>query len=507
MVLFRFLHAWIFPVNLAGDEAYYWDWGRNLDYGYYSKPPFIAWLYALVAWVGGEGSLFAIRATAILLGGASLCIQFFLGNSLFDEKTGWIAVILGVAAPGNSVLSFFLTIDAPLVFFWSIALWMLWRYVNGRRPGLALVTLFAALALGHLTKQMMMIFPILAVIFLAGGKETRAILKRPLFWLAVFGSYASLIPPLIWNAHHDWITLRHTGHHFAAPTGAGSIVGKRIGDFLSFLGTQTGVISPAIAVLLYGIALGGLKRIRSVSDPVRLLLVFCAIPLVFMLLLALRQPMQPNWPAVYYVAGIVLTAAWLRGDIGLPFPPDRWRRFCKSPFALKVFLVGSAILLGYFYFGTFLFQAMGKSGHLADPDRRLKGNEMMAAEFQKIRKTIPDDTDLFIVTLGHRNLTSEIAFLLPDHPRVYRWEPSDRITSQYELWPDPAENGFQGKDGLVLSMEQPELPSRFREAFQSTRLIGKFEVHLAYDRVVRFYVFRVRQLKDWPKGAPLSKSP
>ena len=46
VLLFRLLYAAIFPVNPVGDEAYYWDWGRQLDYGYYSKPPLIAWLYA-----------------------------------------------------------------------------------------------------------------------------------------------------------------------------------------------------------------------------------------------------------------------------------------------------------------------------------------------------------------------------------------------------------------------------------------------------------------------------
>lgn len=505
-MIFRLLYSLFFPVNLAGDEAYYWDWGRRLDIGYYSKPPFIAWLYAFVDWIG-SGGLFGIRAVAVLIGAASLSVLYFLTRSLFDETTAWIAVVLGIAAPANSALSFFLTIDAPLVFFWSLALWMFWRYTKGTKPGVSLLVLFLALALGHLTKQMMMIFPLLAIIFLVTGKETRPVLKRPILWLVMLGSYLSLIPPLLWNANHDWITFQHTGHHFhQAPAGEGAILWQRIEDFFSFLGTQLGVLSPAIAFLLFCIALAGLKHFRRVSDRVRLLLVYCGIPVGLMLVMALRQPIQPNWLAVFYVSGVVLTAAWLHKDIGLPFPPDSWRRFCKGPFAFKVFIIGTTILLGYFYFGSFLFQAMGKSGHKADPNRRLAGHNVMAAEFQKIRESVSGHADMFIASMGHRDLTSHLAFNLPDQPRAYLWSALPGITSQYDLWPNPAEDGFAGKDGLILTMRETTLPKLLTDGFKDTKLVGEFGVTYGFDRSEKFYVFHVSHLKFWPKRESLSKS-
>ena len=30
------------PLDLAGDEAHYWDWSRRLDLSYYSKGPLVA---------------------------------------------------------------------------------------------------------------------------------------------------------------------------------------------------------------------------------------------------------------------------------------------------------------------------------------------------------------------------------------------------------------------------------------------------------------------------------
>ena len=30
------------PLDLAPDEAHYWDWSRHLDWSYYSKGPLVA---------------------------------------------------------------------------------------------------------------------------------------------------------------------------------------------------------------------------------------------------------------------------------------------------------------------------------------------------------------------------------------------------------------------------------------------------------------------------------
>src|SRR5215813_5439928 len=35
------------PLDLAPDEAHYWDWSRNLDWSYYSKGPLVAYLIRL----------------------------------------------------------------------------------------------------------------------------------------------------------------------------------------------------------------------------------------------------------------------------------------------------------------------------------------------------------------------------------------------------------------------------------------------------------------------------
>src|SRR5215467_1010926 len=47
------IHLAIWPIN--GDEAQYWDWSKHLAFGYYSKPPVVAWLIFLTTQVFGNG--------------------------------------------------------------------------------------------------------------------------------------------------------------------------------------------------------------------------------------------------------------------------------------------------------------------------------------------------------------------------------------------------------------------------------------------------------------------
>lgn len=498
VLVLRLLYAAFFATNPAGDEAYYWDWSRQLDYGYYSKPPFIAWLYALVDWIGG-GGLFAFRATAALLGTGSLLLLYPLAASLFGERTGWFAVLLGLAAPANAVLSFFLTIDAPLVVCWSTALWMLWRYLSGEGKMGSLVILFLALGIGHLCKQMMMVFPVLTLIFLVLHPETRTFLRRPALWLTLLGSYLSLLPPLLWNARHDWITFQHTSHHFEVKNEGGSMLLERLEDFLSFVGTQFGVLSPGTAFVLFCLCLTGMPLLRKADRPVRFLLCFGALPVVAMLLLALRQEMQPNWPAVFYLPGLILTAAWYDGQIRFALPPLSWRRLFPLTIAVGV------LLTGYFYLAPIGFAVAGKAGHTADPNRRLLGHDLVAREFETLRRTVPGADEHFLVTLGHRDLTSQLAFALPDRPRVYRWESKDRISSQYEMWNNPYEDGFGGKDALILMPQVSTLPRRFADAFAEVEKIGEFTVRFGYDSERFFAVFRGRDLQSWPSGETVGK--
>src|SRR5262245_50422317 len=59
-------------VDLFFDEAQYWDWSRHLEWGYFSKPPLLAWIIAGARRACGDVEA-CIRAPAPL---------FYFGTSL-----------------------------------------------------------------------------------------------------------------------------------------------------------------------------------------------------------------------------------------------------------------------------------------------------------------------------------------------------------------------------------------------------------------------------------------
>lgn len=492
--LVRLLYAALNPMNLAGDEAYYWEWGRHLDWGYFSKPPGIAWLMALATWIGGDHTV-TLRLTSALLGVGSLILVRTLARHLFGARAALIAVLLALATPANVLLNFMLTIDAPLVLCWSAALWCFWRWLRAaENRGRWLIGLALALAGGYLAKQMMMVFPLLAIVYLASSKTNRPHLKSPGFWLAIAASFLALVPPLWWNSQHDWITFRHTGGQIAGDTDD-----RPFGyTFVEFLLTQAGVLSPIIWLFVMAAALMGLARFKRLTEPERFLVVFSAPAIVVMALMALRQTMLPNWAAVYYVAAMVLVAGWLAGfgeGLGLP---DRWKKATKPALIIGFLMVA----VGYLWSPA--LRAFGYAGDpKLDPMRRLIGHEAVADAAAPLLQKVPRPNQTFIIALDHRYNASQFAFYLPGQPRVYRWERYDHVASQYELWPNPIEDGKEGWDAIVfVPGHDKSVTRRFQSGFEEFEQMATLEVEVSphYERTYR--VFLGRSLREWPQGLP-----
>src|SRR5262244_3752851 len=80
------------PLDLAPDEAHYWDWSRHLDWSYYSKGPLVAWLIRLSCSLFGPWSveltgneMLAVRLPAVLCGSLLLLSLYVLTVQVFGS--------------------------------------------------------------------------------------------------------------------------------------------------------------------------------------------------------------------------------------------------------------------------------------------------------------------------------------------------------------------------------------------------------------------------------------
>ncbi len=445
LLAFRLLVLAIVPLDLSGDEAYYWEWGRQLDWGYFSKPPGIAWLMALAGKVGGD-TTFGLRMFAALLGTGSLAAIFFLALRLYGPAVAVITAIAFVANPANAALNLTLTIDAPLMFCWTLALLAFWEFIQpNARAGKWGTLLLLALIGGLLSKQMMLVFHPVAILFLALSKDYRAQLRRPALWLVLVGSLVAWLPPLWWNLQNDWLTVRHTLHHFEGGTVS---PGRQIGRFFEFVGSQFGIITPVVYFLLMALVIGVLWRWRRLGDRERFLWLFGGPALLVILLMGLRQRIHANWPAVFYASTLVLLVGWAAGKWSLELGLDRWRRAFAPGLKLAIgFAVAVYVVVLTLSFGVIRIGGL-------DPTARIRGWSQLARDVDAARRELPGGTTLPLITQGHRFMTSELAFYLPDQPRVYRYNPDPQhIGSQHDLWETPSVH--VGKDALIIVQGAP----------------------------------------------------
>src|SRR5262245_9543590 len=84
-------------VDLHRDEAQYWFWSRELDFGYFSRPPLLAWIIAGAERICGDSEA-CIRAPAPLIHLGTSMLAYAVARELYDARVAfWTALTFGIA--------------------------------------------------------------------------------------------------------------------------------------------------------------------------------------------------------------------------------------------------------------------------------------------------------------------------------------------------------------------------------------------------------------------------
>ncbi len=485
--VWRVFFLTIVPLDLIGDEAYYWDWSRHLDWGYYSKPPMIAWINALSTSILGS-TPFSVRLPAAILGTSTLGVLFLLARRLFDSRVAFWTAVTAVTVPAYLAINVFMTVDAPLLFFWCLSLYGLWRALENKENSWRWLLGTAIIAgFGLLTKQMMLVFFALMLLFMATNRQDRPLLRQPWPYLSIVIALLMLLPVVWWNWQHDWITLQHTSHHFSTDKGFFNFL-RTVPEFL---GSQLLLISPLTGFLFATITTGFLLKIRRQNRNVRYLVIFSVVSLLAFVLMSFRQSINPNWPAAFYPAGIILLSAWGCGAVSCGAKLDRWQKLYRPGL-----MIGAALtILGYAL--PFVIVATDLGGGKLDPTRRLRGWHELSQKVGVLLADQPRPDKTFLVGV-RRAQVSELAFYMDGQPQVYRWAGLDRkVSSQYEMWDGPLDK--IGWDGLIVLRGKKEPPPDLVGCFASVRDLGVIEIPLGRGGAKEFSIFLGENLLKWPK--------
>ena len=313
LTLARLAALFATPLELYPDEAQYWLWSRSLDFGYYSKPPMIAWAIWASTQIGGDAEAW-IRAPAALFQAGATLLTFLIGRRLFDAPTGLAAAALYGLMPGVQLSALVAATDAPLLFFLGLSLLAYTAFLTPaepRRRRLLAAGLGASLGLAFLSKYAAVYFVVGLALHLALSREARRAWTPASAAAATLALAAVLAPNLAWNATHGFATFQHT----AANAAWSGVHLFNIGEMGAFLGSQFGVFGPIpLGALIVGVGLairGRAVEGRAIRREDLLLLCFTLPPILIVTGQAFISRANANWSGAGYLAGAILVAAWL----------------------------------------------------------------------------------------------------------------------------------------------------------------------------------------------------
>jgi 4-amino-4-deoxy-L-arabinose transferase-like glycosyltransferase len=459
------------PLDLAPDEAHYWDWSRHLDWSYYSKGPLVAWLIRAGCTAFGTGVL-GVRLPAVVCGSLLLVSLYVLTVQVYGrERLACAVVAIALTLPVIAAGSSLMTIDSPYTCCWG------WALVFGyqaavRRSAWAWPLAGLAVAVGILAKYTMVVWLPSLGLFLLTSSAHRGLLLRPGFWVACGVAALGCLPIAVWNAQHGWVTYYHVlrlaglAQHPVPAT-------VREPKFywqgpLIYVGTQFALLLGYWFVLW--VAALWAQRPWKETDEGRRYLWWMSVPM-FALFLAFgvkTKGGEPNWPITAYISGLVLTAGWLVRHL---VSPVRWYR--RLTVGGLVAASGLGLLLTLFVHRSdwtypLLVKLAGPPTaeqpqplRRLDPTCRLRGWRTLGAELDRIVAQLrAEGTEPVLAGMGWA-LPGEIGFYCAGHPTAYS---AGRVMgdrhSQYDEWhPNPvADPGpFAGRTFVIVGGFPAEL--------------------------------------------------
>ncbi|MCR9129473.1 MAG: glycosyltransferase family 39 protein [Alphaproteobacteria bacterium] len=315
LVLLRLAALVLDPNSLYPDETQYWLWAQNPDWGYFSKPPLIAWIIAVTTALFGDAD-WAVRLSAPLLHAATATFLGLTAARLFGTRAGALAGILWMIMPAVWLSSSIISTDAVLMVGWSAGLCAIARLRDGPDWRFAIL-LGVAAGWAFLAKYAAIYFLLgTGLAILVDAPARRALVS--LQGLAAGVIFLALISGnLMWNAANDFATVSHT----AANANWGASLFNP-DEFITFVVDQFGVFGPiTFAALIAAViaAFKGLSLDLGAARPRLMLALYVAPALLIVAFQAFISRAHANWAASAYAAGTILVAIWfLEGG--------RWRR-------------------------------------------------------------------------------------------------------------------------------------------------------------------------------------
>lgn len=457
-------------LQLYFDEAYYWGWSLQPAFGYYSKPPMIAWTIRAATSVCGDREL-CIHAPPVLLYALTSLLIRAIACRLFSPSAGFVSALVFIGLPLVSFYSWLTTTDGLLLFFWALGLYGFIRAVetDAWRDWLLMGL---ALGLGLLSKYTTSLFLVSAVLALVWIPRYRKHLLNPRAGYGLVLAMLIFSPNLIWNGSMHFASFRHTAEiaHWDK-----SLFHPE--HLLAFLGVQILLLGPVL-----GVGAGWMARHLRQSlwreERVRLILAFTLPVMVLYSLQAVVARANYNWAMAAYVGASVL--------IGMILTQSPKKRGVVAILSINL-LMGSLI----YHYGSLLERVGIPLRRTTDIYHSMKGWRELAAQVQTFRSRYPEAG----LMGDNRRTLAELNYYLSPRPQgAVMWNPDGKITDHYRLTAD-LRHSSQASFIFVATDTESDMLKR---SFKTVKLLGNARVDVHSDYRLEHPVYYLEGFTGYP---------
>ena len=299
LLLIKIYLNYLLEIPLHYDEAQYWSWSKQLAWGYFSKPPLLAWSISFISSICGNGEN-CLRTLSPLFHFSSACLIFY---STFKITKNINKSVFGAAIfflmPGITFSSFIVSTDVPLIFFSTLVGAVIIKlYKEDKKQKFYIYILLSlSLALATLSKFaiLYLLFSIIPAIITSVKLRKTLCRKESIYTIVLYIIF--ILPNIIWNFNNGFVTYNHTFDN------------ANVKNYtLSF-------IEPLLFILeqfmIFGIVgfffiLKVLAEYKKIDDIQKILLLLFLFPILLVFTLAFFSRVNANWAVVGYPYGCIL---------------------------------------------------------------------------------------------------------------------------------------------------------------------------------------------------------
>ncbi len=343
-------------VELGNDEVYYWTYALYPDWSHFDHPPMVGILGQLFSLNLFLTNDFFLRLGSIVISAISTWYIFRIGKKIKDAQAGLYAAFLFTGSIYCSIISgFSFSPDAPLVFFWLLALDAMIDFLPKEiitakeRKKIIWFGIVAGLAMLSKYQGAFLWIGVFVFVILFNRKW----LKEFSFYLAGLISFVLLSPILIWNLQNDFISFTFHGNRVAPA------LEIRPDYFFTEIFGQVAYNNPVNYVLIVIALIALFKKKDFIKKEYSRILLTMAIPLwaVFTSFSIFRSTL-PHWTSPAFIALILIGAVYWSGESA-----NRERVFFWIKFS-AYFLFGLMVVA--FYIINYSPFQLGKNSDVAN---------------------------------------------------------------------------------------------------------------------------------------------